>query len=53
MVDRAHPVGERGDGCVIGDVEGLSGDAEPLVGVGELGPVAACRDHMRALVARQ
>jgi hypothetical protein len=44
MVDGSHPIGERGDRHVIGNVDRLRGDAVVVVCRGECRPAAA-RDH--------
>ena len=53
MVDGTHPLGERADRCVVGDVDGLCGDAEPGVCVGESGLIPACDDDPRTFVVRE
>ena len=44
MVDRADPIGEGRYRLVVGDVDGLGGDARVVVGGGEAGRDAA-RHH--------
>jgi hypothetical protein len=52
MVHRAHPVGERGDRSVVGDVHDLCADpgvSEVGVRVGEFGSASSSDDDSRSL----
>ena len=49
MIDRTHPVGERGDRRVVGDIHDVGGDTWVVVGGGELVLVAARYHDPRTL----
>jgi hypothetical protein len=53
MIDGTNAVGKAADGRVVGDVDGLGGNREAGVRVGELDLVAACDDNPRTFLVRE